>query len=263
MAVYRNIQTTFWSDPKIIDDFTPEDKYFYLYLFTNPHTNLCGCYEISKRQVVLETGYSKETIDKLLTRFEEIHKVICFSKETKEVLLINWSNYNWTSSEKFRKPLFKEIEHVKNLDFKSFLMDKYNDVDTVSIPYQYGIDTTVSVSVSDNVPVSDKYKDIINKNINEHNYSSYISNILTDWFLYKREKGNSYKAMGLSRLLNKVDKMLLTYSEEQIGKVIEECMERNYQGIIWDLLEKKENKSSGSAYMDAIKNRVNVVDDWV
>lgn len=109
---------------------------------------------------------------------------------------------------------------------------------------------------------SNSYLDIINKNITEHNYSTYISNILRDWFLYKREKGNSYKTIGLSRLLNKVDKMLLTYSEEQVGKVIEECMERNYQGIIWDLLEKKVN-SSGSAYIDAIKNRVAQVDDWV
>ena len=48
-----------------------------------------------------------------------------------------------------------------------------------------------------------------------------------------------------------------------LGKVIEECMERNYQGIIFDLLDKKETSAKGSAYMDAINNRVNVVDDWV
>ena len=62
MAIYRNISMSFWTDTKIIDEFTPEDKYFYLYLFTNPHTNLAGCYEISMKQIVTETGYSKETI---------------------------------------------------------------------------------------------------------------------------------------------------------------------------------------------------------
>ena len=76
MAFYRTIQITFWTDTKIVDDFTPEDKYFYLYLFTNPHTNLCGCYEISKNQMSIELGYTKEVVERLIKRFSEIHKVI-------------------------------------------------------------------------------------------------------------------------------------------------------------------------------------------
>lgn len=153
MAIYRNIQMSFWTDTKVVDDYTPEDRYFYLYLMTNPHTNLCGCYGISIKQMADETGYSKETIEKLIKRFEEVHKTIAYSKDTKEVLLINWSKYNWTSSEKFRKPLFKEIEQVKSIDFKRFLEDLFNGVDTVSIPYSYGSDTTVTVT--DTVSVSD------------------------------------------------------------------------------------------------------------
>lgn len=155
MAIYRNIQMAFWTDTKISDDYTPEDRYFYLYLMTNPHTNLCGCYEISVKQMADETGYSKETIEKLIKRFEEVHKSIVYSKSTKEVLLINWSKYNWTSSEKFRKPLFKEIEQVKSIEFKSFLEDLLNGVDTVSIPYSYGSDTTDADAVTDTVFVSD------------------------------------------------------------------------------------------------------------
>ena len=58
MAFYRNISINFWTDSKIDDDFTPEDKYFYLYLLTNPHTNICGCYEISMKQMERETGYN-------------------------------------------------------------------------------------------------------------------------------------------------------------------------------------------------------------
>ena len=43
MAVFRTISNSFWTDSKVDDTFTPEDKYFYLYLLTNPHTNICGC----------------------------------------------------------------------------------------------------------------------------------------------------------------------------------------------------------------------------
>ena len=158
MAVYRNIQTTFWTDAKVADEFTPEDKYFYLYLFTNPHTNLCGCYEISRKQMSWETGYSIETIDRLIERFATVHEVIKFDQDTRELLLTNWHKYNWTSSVKFRKPLLKQIESIKCSNFKDFLMEIYKDTDTVSIPYQYGMDTTVTVSVTDTVSDTDKKK---------------------------------------------------------------------------------------------------------
>lgn len=137
---------SFWTDNKVADDFTPEDRYFYLYLFTNPHTNLCGCYEISLRQISNETGYSKDSVLNLIERFEKTHKVLRFSKETKEILLLNWSKYNWTSSEKFRKPLEKEIECIKNIEFKKYLSDVFDGKDTVSIPYAYGSDTSVTVT---------------------------------------------------------------------------------------------------------------------
>ena len=51
MGLYRNLHTSFWTDNKVEDDFTPEDKYFYAYLLTNPQTNICGCYEVSFNQI--------------------------------------------------------------------------------------------------------------------------------------------------------------------------------------------------------------------
>ena len=45
MAIFRNVNMSFWTDTKIADDFTPEDKYFMLYALTNQYTNIIGCYE--------------------------------------------------------------------------------------------------------------------------------------------------------------------------------------------------------------------------
>ena len=164
MAIYRNIQMAFWTDIKVVDDFTPEDKFFYLYLLTNPHTNLCGCYEISVKQMADETGYSRDTIEKLLKRFAEVHKVAYYSQDTKELLVLNWHKYNWTASEKFRKPLLKEINSVKNDNFKGYLLDLFSGTDTVSLPYPYGSDTTVSVTDTVTVSPVDIDSNIINNN---------------------------------------------------------------------------------------------------
>lgn len=140
MADYNFIKMSFWTDAKIVDDFTPEDKYFYLYLLTNAHTNICGCYPLSIRQMSTETGYSQEVVEKLLLRLANQHDVIRYSKDTKEVLLVNYYKHNWTTSEKYLKGVEKSIEGVKDAEFKRFLTEILYGIDRVCIPYTYPMD---------------------------------------------------------------------------------------------------------------------------
>ena len=134
MAIYRNVHVSFWNDTKIIDEMTPEDRYFMLYMLSNPHTNQVGCYEISIRDISKETGYTEESVKKLLDRFEKKLKVARYSKKTKELLIVNWHKYNWTSSPKVKACIEKELKTVKNKEFKDF-------INTVCIPYTYPMDT--------------------------------------------------------------------------------------------------------------------------
>ena len=202
MAIYRNVNITFWTDTKVSDDFSPEDKYFMLYCLTNNYTNLCGCYEISIKQMARDTGYNEETIEKLLERFKNLHKVIFYNKENKELLIKNWYKYNWTKSEKLDKPLLKEIENIKTVEFKKIVADEYNKRDTVSIPYTYPMDTTVSVTVSDTVSdtekkIDDDFQKVIdfyNNNIGQLTpygltiLESYTDQLETDCIIYAMQK---------------------------------------------------------------------------
>ena len=170
MGSYRIVNNTFWTDPKVEDDFTPEDKYFFLYLLTNMHTNLCGCYEISKRQMSKETGYNVEVIDNLIYRFKSIHKVIDYDENTKEILIINWHKYNWSNSEKLIKGIENTIDYIENESFRSYVRDVLEahrncskaypiyrvsyPIDTVSYPMHTSVSVSVSNSVSDTVTVS-------------------------------------------------------------------------------------------------------------
>ena len=139
MATYRQVQLSFWTDSFIADNFSAEDKYFYLYALTNLHTSLCGCYEVSEKQIAKEMGYSIESVEAILDRFEKNFNLIRYDKKTKELLILNWSKYNWTSSPKFRPPLERSIEEVKNTNFKDYLMDLLNGEDTTD--FRYRIDT--------------------------------------------------------------------------------------------------------------------------
>lgn len=183
MAIYRNVSMSFWTDSKVADDFTPEDKYLYLYLFTNPHTNLCGCYEISMKQMAYETGLTIKKVSALIRRLSETHDVIRYCEATKEVLILKWHKYNWTKSEKFRIPLSKEIESVKCVEFSTFLTEILNGNDTVSIPYGYGSDTRArTVSVSDTVTVSDTVSDSVTdtESVTEEYYGEFNNVKLSD-----------------------------------------------------------------------------------
>lgn len=114
MARFRSVQTSFWSDSKVVDDFSPEDRYFYLYLLTNEKSNQLGCYEISKNQMCRDTGYDLKTIEMLIKNFEEKHKLIVYDDETKEIFIKNWYKYNWLSSWKTKVCIGKEFDVIKS-----------------------------------------------------------------------------------------------------------------------------------------------------
>ena len=58
MAKFRMVRTDFWKNPIVLEEMTPEDKFFYLYLLTNPLTTQTGIYKITKKQLAFDLGYS-------------------------------------------------------------------------------------------------------------------------------------------------------------------------------------------------------------
>ncbi|MGK0466865.1 DnaD domain protein [Clostridium sp.] len=122
MAKYRQLYTEFWSDGFVMD-LTPEEKFFYLYLMTNSKTSQCGIYELPKQIIVAETGYHRETIDKLLTRFCEYNK-IAYCDDTKEIMILNWIKFNQPNNINAIKCVNKELSKVKNTKFIEVLYRK-------------------------------------------------------------------------------------------------------------------------------------------
>lgn len=256
MAIYRNVQLSFWTDRKVEEDFTPEDKYFYLYLFTNPHTNLCGCYELGIRQAVRETGYNEDTVLRLIDRFENVHGVISYDKKTKEILILNWHKYNWTKSGEFMKGLDKHINNVKSDEFRNYLLDISNGIERV---YRRSTDRVQTSCLQTSVTVTDTVNYSFNKNNNVNNFiytlnnykdSEYINSnsslleCLKDWFEYKDSRkpksSNHYGTeKGIELLLNKVVKNCKQYGVQAVIETINDTIANNYQGIVWDWLQNK------------------------
>ena len=118
MAVYRQVYITFWQDEFILE-LTPEEKYFYLYLMTNSKTSQCGIYQLPIME--MELGYNRDTIIKLIERFEQYGK-IAYDESTKEVALVNWLKFNPINNINIQKCVEKELQGIKS----DFLKEKYN-----------------------------------------------------------------------------------------------------------------------------------------
>ena len=123
MATFRKVHTQFWGDP-FIQDLTPEQKFFYLYLLTNGQTKQCGIYEITKKQICYDTGYNIDTVSKLLQYCINTDK-IRYNTETNEIAIKNWLKYNGSDSPKVQSCVNQELKSIK---------------DTVLIEYLYGMD---------------------------------------------------------------------------------------------------------------------------
>lgn len=143
MAVYRQIQITFWQDPFVLE-LTPEEKYFYIYLMTNSKTSQCGIYELSKRIIEIETGYTLDKINELITKFIKYKKIL-YCEDTSEIMLLNWIKYNGSNSPKVKSRIEKELKDIKNIEFVNVCLDRLKaygySINTVSIQYAKGIDT--------------------------------------------------------------------------------------------------------------------------
>lgn len=142
MAIYRNIHISFWEDSKVLDDMNIEDRYFMLYLLTNPHSNQIGCFEISKRQIINETGFDAKKVDELLEKFEKELNIIIYSVKTKELFIKNWHKYNWSNSPKVMACVKKEFLNIKSPILKEELEKMFKEIyciNTVSKEYRYSI----------------------------------------------------------------------------------------------------------------------------
>ena len=208
--IKRVVSTSLWEDEKVVNLFSPEDKYFLLYLLTNPHTTQLGIYRLVPKQAAFELGYSEDTVRVLLDRFQNKYDMICFSEETSEVAIKNFLSH---SIVKGGKPvmdcLLKEESQVKD---KSLLLYIYN-----SISSKDNINNTVKEYI-EHISKLDCLKELNtledNKSINNYIYNDNERFVDESW----TNRPDSSKSTGNKRVFEPPT----AYDVEQY------CIEKSY-----------------------------------
>lgn len=268
MGIKRVVDTAFWTDGKV-DEFSPEDKYFMLYLLTNPFSTQLGIYEISIKQVAFQLGYSMEAVRVLLDRFETKYGMILFSKETNEIAIKNYLRHSIVKGGKpVEDCLWKEMQSVKNKRLISQVFQHISGFD--------GLNSTVKKIIYEFDP--NTFNDNENENDNENDESyhdssddsssgdgehgnntpvvpvkkvvpalsfdysttSFSPTMIVEvekWLKYKKERRETYKPTGLQALISEIQNNVNRYGEQAVIELIHKCMAANWRGIIFDKLK--------------------------
>lgn len=175
MGIKRMVDTSFWTDGGT-DEFSPEDRYFMLYLLTNPFTTQLGIYKISIKQAAFQMGWSIDAFNVLLDRFENKYHMIIYSEETGEVAILNFLRHSVVKGGKpVEDCIKKDMSKVKNKNLIKYVFNRlygrsdFGDMnDTVKkIIIQYRNDNDIKNDNdndndnerTDNVSYDDSYHD--------------------------------------------------------------------------------------------------------
>ncbi|MGM0904879.1 MAG: hypothetical protein ACQEXB_28015 [Bacillota bacterium] len=123
MANYQKVPTAFWENSIVMEEMTPEDKYFYLYLLTNPHMTRIRIFRITKKQMAFDLGYSIETVYLLMNRFAQHHKLIRYNPTTRELAIKNWGEYYLL---KGGKQIISELKEVEDLTLIHYVAKSFH-----------------------------------------------------------------------------------------------------------------------------------------
>ena len=126
--VKRIIDTAFWEDSTVLDKYTPEDKYFMLYLLTNPKTTSIGIYSLPKKKCAFDLGYSLDTVNFLLERFENNYQNIVYNHDNQEVAVLNTLKYTISKGgTPVRDMVSRELLNVKSTHFLAEVYNRMTD----------------------------------------------------------------------------------------------------------------------------------------
>lgn len=86
--------------------------------------------------------------------------------------------------------------------------------------------------------------------VDGYSFSPALDASVREWVGYKAEKRQAYKPTGLRNFLTQVKNKAGEYGEDAVISLISYCMANNWQGVIWDRLEKRQEKTPKKSFYD-------------
>jgi len=113
------IEREFWNDEQIIDEYSPEDKLFMMYLLTCPRGNALGIFKLPIKLIAFEIGYSPEAVRTLIDRFMNKYQRINYDYKSQEIAIYRALKYSVSKGgkpiEDMMRQLLYEVSVTNNI----------------------------------------------------------------------------------------------------------------------------------------------------
>ena len=135
MATQRYISTSFWDD-SWIQSIDPSEKLMYLYLMTNPLTNIAGIYKITDKRIHDDTGFNVDMVNRILQRFEKARK--CY-RQGEYIIIPTWPKHQkWREKKTIEAGIRSIIAELPNsIRDKAKVVGYQYPIDSVPVSYVY------------------------------------------------------------------------------------------------------------------------------
>lgn len=233
---FRVVNQAFWDDAKVLEDYSVEDKYFWLYLLTNPQANYLGVYQLPLKISAVQLGWSTDQIRVMLDRFENKYHKVKFDRENQEIAI---GEYLYHGIVKGGKPVLdaikRDINSIKNYQLvvyvlnctKEYISRKQALVDIYNYIYNYLKELNVNVDVYDKANVDESYHESSKQKTTTEREKRFID----FWSRYPKKvsKAQAEKAFDKINPDDKLYQVIVDALEKQ--KVLPEWQKANGQFI--------------------------------
>ena len=245
---HRYIDTSFWDD-EFVSELDPSEKLLYIYLLTNPLTNIAGIYKLSNRRICFDTGFNVTTVDYIFQKFEKSKKVFRCGEY---VILKSWCNHqSWTTSDNIKTGietcLLETPTDILICAYKNgFTFDllpilqklgvKTDTLSTESTGYTEGIDT-----LSRAIEGGDTRSNYLNSNLNLNSNSNLNTHI-------NSENENSNKQKETQIFENKENVCVESDSLPENNNSVSD-QQKYYAKLVFDIWEKADLPRPKTGYI--------------
>lgn len=181
MSKLRSVNTKFWQDP-FVENLKPNDKLLFLYLLTNPLTNLLGVYEVTIKRICYDTGLTQVMVENGLEGFANHFKAFFIDNY---IVLPNWLK-NQHLNANMKKAVEKEFNNLPNeLKVKLYpngLESLWNGSESFEIITESFEKEEVEIEVKDknNKDIVKLFYDSEKEKTNDENYHNFVNFIFGD-----------------------------------------------------------------------------------
>ena len=225
----------------------------------------------SPKAIMRQCGASQDDMLVLL------QKRFILAFESGVIVIKHWRMNNYLQNDRHKTTTYIEELETLKIDSKGAYTEKKEAMYTECIQNVYTGKNSIGKDSIDNVPpyippkgnepkkpTATELRKTFNRLVEESDLSDALKIKMLEWLDYKTQIKNQYKSPdGFSKLITQVAKKALEFTDAEVIRVMDETMAAGYKGFVWDWLEKKKQSTGNSTYVNAIQNRLNVVDDWL